>query len=461
MRKNWVKIRMIRPKTINKKWIKTFLPKTLFGRSLLILIIPVILIQLISTYVFFDRHWNKMAGRLSYAVAGEIVLIGRLVETSPDPAAVEKITALAGDKLDLIISYRPGETIQKTSSGPQEGYWASYIARIFAKELGQQTQNPFTVDVDFQEKWVEVGLQLEGGVLNISLPQRRLFASTTYIFLLWVYGSSTVLLLIAVLFMRNQIRPIRKLAIAAERFGKGRDVERFKIEGAREVRQAGQAFMDMRTRILRQIEQRTTMLAGVSHDLRTPLTRMRLQAALMGDSPDTEALKQDIDEMEKMIEGYLNFVRGDGNEQPESMDVVPLIESVIMAARRQECDIVFRHEGLDNLVMTVRPLAMRRCLTNIIGNAAKYAKSVWVRLEKPERKTVLITVEDDGPGIPENLYEEVFKPFYRVDESRNVDTGGIGLGLPIAMDIVNAHGGTISLEKSTHGGLAVKITLPL
>lgn len=445
--------------TKKRKWFKTVLPKTLLGRSLLILITPVFLIQVISTYVFFDRHWYKMASRLSYAVAGEVVLIANLIEGNPDPAAAESLAALAGDRLDLIVSYRPDEKVEGPSIRP-EGRWANYIADSFTEELRQQTQNPFTVDVDFQEKWVEVRLQLKEGVLHVSLPQRRLFTSTTYIFLLWVYGSSAVLLLISVLFMRNQIRPIRKLAIAAERFGKGRDVENFKIEGAKEVRQAGQAFMDMRTRIQRQIQQRTTMLAGVSHDLRTPLTRMRLQLALLGDSPDIDALKGDIDEMEKMIEGYLNFVRGDGNEQPLVTDMIPLIEGVIVSAKRQGCDIAFAHDGQDGLSMTLRPLAMRRCLMNVIGNAAKYATKVWISVEKPEKRIVLITVEDNGPGIPEDQYEEVFKPFYRVDASRNVDTGGVGLGLPIAMDVVHAHGGTIWLERSKHGGLAVKIRLP-
>lgn len=442
-----------------RKWFKLFLPKTLFGRSLLILITPVFLIQIISTYVFFDRHWDKMAGRLSYAVAGEIAMIGEWIEAAQTQEMVQTATALAGNRLDLIVSYKQGERIEE-QTGPQKDRWAGYIAQTFFQELALQTQKPFTVDVDFQEKWVEVRLQLEKGVLHVSLPQRRLFTSTTYIFLLWVYGSSALLLLISVLFMRNQIRPIRKLSIAAERFGKGRDVENFKIEGAREVRQAGQAFVDMRTRIQRQIQQRTTMLAGVSHDLRTPLTRMRLQLALMGDSPDIEALKSDILEMEKMIEGYLNFVRGDGNEQPSITDMIPLIEGVIESARRQGCDIRLEKGGLDNLAMTVRPLSLRRCLLNIIGNAAKYGKNVWVTLERPERKTLLITVEDNGPGIPENQYEDVFKPFYRVDASRNVDTGGVGLGLPIAMDIVHAHGGTIWLDKSPQGGLSVKILLP-
>lgn len=446
--------------TGRKSWLKSMLPKTLLGRSLLIMITPVFLIQVISTFMFFDRHWNKMATRLSYAVAGELVLLGTLIENNPEPERVQALTALAGDKLGLIISYDPEAVLEVKAEQRISERWADYIAQTFTHELSQQTSKKFTVDVDFEEKWVEVGIQLDKGVLRASLPQRRLFTSTTYIFLLWVYGSSAILLLIAVLFMRNQVRPIRKLAIAAERFGKGRDVQNFKVEGAREVRLAGQAFVDMRTRIQRQIQQRTAMLAGVSHDLRTPLTRMKLQLALLGDSPDIDAMKGDIDEMEKMIDGYLNFVRGEGNETPELTSLIELIQSVIIAAKRQGCEINFASENHEALTIPLRPLAMKRCLTNLIGNAAKYAKTVWVTINKPEKDSIEIQIEDDGPGIPQEQYEDVFKPFYRVDSSRNTQTGGVGLGLPIARDIVHAHGGVIDLSKSRHGGLAVKIVLP-
>ncbi|MCB1839393.1 MAG: HAMP domain-containing protein [Alphaproteobacteria bacterium] len=444
-----------------KSWIKSFLPKTLLGRSLVIIITPIFLIQVISTFMFFDRHWNKMAIRLSYAVAGELVMIATLIERNPDPEYIQSLTDLAGDRLGLIISYEPGGVLDKTPDTQEPSRWAKYMSRTFTNELVQQTSRPFTVDVDFEEKWVEVRLQLDQGLLKASLPQRRLFTSTTYIFLLWVYGSSAILLLISVLFMRNQIRPIRKLAIAAERFGKGRHVENFKVEGAREVRQAGQAFLDMRTRIQRQIQQRTAMLAGVSHDLRTPLTRMKLQLALLGDSPDIEALKGDIDEMEKMIEGYLNFVRGEGNETPVSAKLLPLIDSVIVAGKRHGNNIHLQAKELEDLTVTLRPLAMKRCLTNLISNASKYSHEVWVTVEQDEPSTVSITIEDNGPGIPEDQYEEVFKPFFRVDMSRNTETGGVGLGLPIAQDIVHAHGGMIALDRSGYGGLAVKIKLPV
>ncbi len=453
--------------------IKRFLPKTLFGRSLLILVAPIFLIQVISTYVFFDRHWDKMTRRLAYAVAGEVVLLADYIDDNgSDLDSIEYITDLTGKKLDLIASYEQGASLPSDDIEQRKRWrgWAFLIGNALTEELKKQTDRRFTVDIDFHEKWVEVRMQLKSGVLRISLPQRRLFSATTYIFLLWVYAVSLALLVIAVLFMRNQIRPIRRLAVAAERFGKGRDVRNFKLEGAKEVRQAGKAFLDMRTRIQRQISQRTAMLAGVSHDLRTPLTRMKLQLALLGDNQDIRDLRGDIEEMEKMIDGYLDFVRGEGDEKPVSTDIKDFLETAVADAKRDGCDIDLHvDENLDqvgfkgqkNMVM-IRPLAFKRCLTNIIGNAKKYSSKIWVCLEYAEAKKLLITIEDNGIGIDEDQYDDVFRPFYRVDSSRNADTGGTGLGLPIAMDIVHAHGGVIWLEKSQKGGgLAVKIKLPI
>ena len=439
--------------------IKTFLPKTLLGRSLLILILPVFLIQVVSTFVFFDRHWEKMTSRLANAIAGESILLADFIENNPDLEERQKVISLFEENLAMKAVYREGERLTHNAEGVSIG-WAYLIGSKLTEELKLKTDRPFILNVLFVEKQLDLVLQLKDGTLSIEMPQRRLFSSTTYIFLLWIYSVSILLLIIAVLFMRNQVRPIRRLAIAAERFGKGRDVENFKVEGAREVRQAGQAFIDMSTRIKRQVTQRTTMLAGVSHDLRTPLTRMKLQIELLGDSPDIEALKGDIEEMEKMIDGYLTFVRGEGNEVPTSTSMNQLIENVVSSAKREGNEIILKTHGLENVFITLRPIAIKRCLTNLIGNAAKYSETVWVTAEKNEPKKLLITIEDNGPGIPEDHYDDVFKPFFRVDSSRNTDTGGVGLGLPIAMDIVHAHGGIIWLEKSIHGGLAVKIRLP-
>jgi two-component system osmolarity sensor histidine kinase EnvZ len=439
--------------------VKRMLPKTLFARSLLILITPIVLIQVIATFTFFDRHWTKMTSRLAVGVAGEIAMLADSLETDPSVENVQRMTQYAAQYLDLLIGFNKGAELGEEEAGTMMvPVWESMVAERLAAEMHSAVRRPFLLDVDLQEKWVQVSVQLSNGVLDISLPQRRLFSSSGYIFLLWMISASVLLLLIATLFMRNQIRPIRRLAVAAERFGKGRDVHNFKLEGAAEVRQAGQAFLDMRERIKRQISQRTAMLAGVSHDLRTPLTRIKLQLEMMGDSPDIEAMKGDIKEMGRMIEGYLDFVRGEGEEQAVPTKLGDLLEKILTSARRQGRDL-----GLtinEDMYVILRPLAFERCLTNLVTNAFKYADHVWLAADRINDK-VEITVDDDGPGIPPDQYEEVFKPFYRVDSSRNASTGGVGLGLPIAMDIVHAHGGRIWLERSAHGGLRVVIHLPL
>jgi len=444
--------------------IKRFLPQTLFFRSILILIVPIVLIQVIVTTIFFDRHWSKVTSRLAFAVAGEISLLVSSMEQgdgSEDIAHKNLVDAMA-NKLDLLATFEPEATLpdsfpQKNASGIS---WAAMIKETLDRELGEQLSVPYIINVDFKEKWVSVRVQLTQGVFNIDIPQRRLFSSTTYIFLLWMFAASTVLLIIAVLFMRNQIRPIRRLAIAAEHFGRGREVRNFKTEGAKEVRQAGQAFVEMKERIQRQISQRTEMLAGVSHDLRTPLTRLKLQVAMMGDSPDIYEMKKDIMDMEKMIDGYLNFVRGGGREKSARTSLESLLHDVTFAAKRLGCGVDLNLNELSFTPM-LRPVAFKRCLTNIISNAMKYSTYIWITLEKNSEKEVEIIIEDDGPGIDEDKLDDVFRPFYRVDSSRNQETGGVGLGLPIAMDIVHAHGGEIWLQKSPRGGLAVHISLPI
>jgi two-component system osmolarity sensor histidine kinase EnvZ len=439
--------------------IKSFLPRTLFGRSLLILITPVLLIQIITSFVFFDRHWSKMTTRLAVAVAGEITLIAAEIEHDSSPEALRLLQTQAEEKLSFDISYEPDGVLNLRKWEGSSHVWESMVAKRLNGELRTSLERPYLLDVDFSEKWARVSVQLDNGVLNVSLPQRRLFSSSGYIFLLWMLGTSLVLLLIAILFMRNQIRPIKKLAIAAERFGKGRELTSFKPQGAREVRQAAEAFIGMHKRIRRQMEQRTAMLAGVSHDLRTPLTRLKLQLEMMGDSPDTDAMKSDIQHMEKMIEGYLDFVRGEGSEQFVFTHLNEVIDRVVTSAKRQGLDV--ERDVTGDIHVNIRAMAFERCLANIISNAGKYAQKIWVSAHADaEEKLVTIIIEDNGPGIPEAQYEDVFRPFYRVDSSRNIDTGGVGLGLPIAMDIVHGHGGKIWLGRSKHGGLLVGISLP-
>ncbi len=444
--------------------IKRFLPETLFFRSILILIVPIVLIQVIVTTIFFDRHWSKVTSRLAFAVAGEISLLVNSIEQSDDDSNIEnsKLINDMAHKLDMLTTYErqailSSDQVRNDVLGIS---WEAMIIKTLHRELSQQLKVPYVISVDFKEKWVNVRVQLTRGILNIDIPQRRLFSSTTYIFLLWMFAASTVLLIIAVLFMRNQIRPIRRLAIAAEHFGKGRNVHNFKIEGAKEVRQAGQAFVEMKERIQRQISQRTEMLAGVSHDLRTPLTRLKLQVAMMGDNSDIYEMKKDINDMEKMIDGYLNFVRGEGREKSVRTSLDSLLQDITLAAKRQGCDVMLNLNELSIMPM-LRPVAFKRCVTNITSNAMKYATSIWITMEETSQKQVEITIEDNGPGIEEDLLSDVFRPFYRVDSSRNQETGGVGLGLPIAMDIVHAHGGEIWLQKSPRGGLAVHISLPV
>jgi two-component system osmolarity sensor histidine kinase EnvZ len=313
--------------------------------------------------------------------------------------------------------------------------------------------------VDVKESWIQVQVQLEKGALIITAPEKRLFSSSGYIFLLWMIGISTVLMLVAVLFMRNQIRPIKRLAIAADRFGKGREVPFFKLEGAREVRQAARAFLGMRERINRQIQQRTAMLAGVSHDLRTPLTRMKLQAEMMAESDDVKALRSDINDMERMIDGYLQFARGEGDEVMERVDMMEILRRIESNYVRNGLDISIESK-MQNFEIFLRPIAFERCMTNVISNAQKYATKVNVKV-KSDDDFVYILVDDDGIGIDEDHYEDVFKPFFREDKSRNTKTGGVGLGLPIAKDIVLAHGGDITLDRSPQKGLRVIISLPI
>jgi two-component system osmolarity sensor histidine kinase EnvZ len=295
-------------------------------------------------------------------------------------------------------------------------------------------------------------------VLTTVTTRKRLFSPTTYIFTLWMVGSSLVLVAVATIFMRNQVRPIRRLAAAANSFGKGRDVPHFRPAGAAEVRQAAQAFIEMRDRIKRQIEQRTEMLAGVSHDLRTPLTRMKLELAMLGDSAEIDELKADVEEMEKMVDGYLAFARGEGAAAPEPADISAVLEQVVASARKEGARIDLHTE--EHLVLPVRLDAIRRCFTNLVLNAVRYGKHVQVRAGR-RADAVEVLVDDDGPGIPADQREAVFRAFFRLDPSRNIETGGVGLGLTIARDVVRAHGGDILLDQSPLGGLRARLRLPL
>ena len=442
-----------------RRFMHDILPQSLFGRTLVIMVTPVLLLQVATTIVFFDRHWSKMTDRLAFSVAGEIASIAEQIEDQAgDNKAIQAIQAQTVRHLEMVTDYQAKAQRQKEWSVTRKG---PGVEATLARAMDEQVHRPFDIDLYPDFKRVEITVQLDDGILHISVPERRLFSSSSYIFILWMIGLSILFFAISILFMRNQIRPIRRLSIAAERLGKGRDVPNLKPSGAREVRQAGEAFIRMRNRIGRQIQQRTAMLAGVSHDLRTPLTRLRLQLEMLGDNPDTDAMRQDLNDMEAMINGYLAFARGDGDEVMEVTDLNELLERVVSNARRQGHQVELRSEEA-HIALPIKPQAMERSLTNIVGNACKYATMTYVQLVRSEDgEKILFVIDDNGPGIAAELYEEVFKPFYRVDESRNSKSGGVGLGLSIAQDVVISHGGTIKLQTSPAGGLRVVISLPI
>src|SRR5262245_6621828 len=306
---------------------------------------------------------------------------------------------------------------------------------------------------------VESHVQLPEVVLLLVIHPLRLLSSTPYVFFLWMLGTSLVLLALATLFMRGQVRPIKRLAQAADDFGKGRDVGEFVLDGAAEVEVAGRAFNQMRARIRRQMQQRTEMLAGVSHDLRTPLTRMKLQLAMMGQTQAIADLKRDVDDMERMVNAYLAFARGEGTEQPSDVNIVAAVEDVVSGARREGARIGFAAAEAE-LTVPLRRDAFRRALANIVGNAQRYAGRIEVVLNR-RRGSVEIVVDDDGPGVPRDSREDVFKPFFRLDPSRNEETGGTGLGLTIARDILRSHGGDLTLGESPLGGLRAVLRVPV
>jgi two-component system osmolarity sensor histidine kinase EnvZ len=437
--------------------IKQLLPHGLFGRSLLIIVMPLILLQLISATVFYERHWDNVARRLASVLAGDIGMVVDSFRETADPDSRERVLTIAAVNMGLGLSFRDEAILPNVASEKMiEG------DEILLRTLTDTLARPFTFELTGPNGDIAIHVQLPDGVLDVLAPRKRLYTSTTYIFVMWMVGSSLVLFGVAMIFMRNQVRPIRRLAAAADALGKGRDVPTFKLQGATEVRQAATAFNLMRDRLLRQISQRTEMLAGVSHDLRTPLTRMKLQLAMLKDGPDVAELKaglnDDLAEMETMIDGYLAFARGEGPEEPVRTDLGELLADAVSGAQRAGGKVGLFTEG--DLALPLRPAAFKRCLANLIGNAMRYGKTVMVKAAR-QGDSIEVTVDDDGPGIAPDRREEVFRPFRRLEESRNIETGGVGLGLTIARDVVHAHGGAILLEDSPLGGLRARLRLPV
>lgn len=440
--------------------LKRFLPRGLFGRSLIIIIAPVVLLQGIIAYVFFERDLDTTTRRLARDVAADMAMLVALEDNNRSPER-EQLRALAARQLDYRIRFLPGQSLPH-NHGPLTSNIEIALDDILEQRIGPAR--------DFSAARAgdnfEIKVDVHDGVLAVLVPRERVTVSKPDIFILWMVVSASLLMGIAIVFLRNQVRPIERLARAADSFGKGRAVPDFKPYGATEVRRAAQAFITMRERIERHITQRTEMLAGVSHDLKTPLTRLKLALAMMpeGEGHDaaneTAPMRADIAEMEHMLDEYLAFARGEGGEASAITDLGELVRDTALAAARARQRDDVSVAAPEHVMVSVKRAGLRRVLTNLVDNALKHGSRVAVTLTQDER-LVEIAVEDNGPGIPEVRREEAFRPFHRLDKGRNLQVGGSGLGLAIARDIARAHGGDIVLDKSAMGGLRATIRLPV
>jgi two-component system osmolarity sensor histidine kinase EnvZ len=429
------------------------MPKGLYARSLLIILMPVVLLQAFVAFVFMERHYQTVTARLSAAVVADIAAIIDIMATYPQSSDHAEIVRIAKERLGLTIAILPPNPLPP----PTEKPFFSQLDLTLSREITHQIKRPFWVDTVARSRIVEIRIQLPDKVLQVFARRSQTNASNSLIFIGWMVATSVVLLTISILFLRNQIRPITRLAAAAEAFGKGRAVAPLKPRGAREVRAATIAFQDMQGRIERQIEQRTAMLAGVSHDLRTILTRFRLQLALLGDSPDIEASKRDVDDMNRMLEGYLAFARGDSGEDAMPTDIDLLLRDLAKEFRVPGHKVTASFTG--DPMVKLKPQAFKRCLANLVGNACRHAENVAIDGNHAEG-SLMITIDDDGPGVPVEEYEAIFRPFYRLDNARNIDESGTGLGLSITRDIARSHGGDVVLSASPLGGLRATVTIP-
>jgi two-component system, OmpR family, osmolarity sensor histidine kinase EnvZ len=433
--------------------LAAWMPKGLYARSLLIVILPMVLLQSAIAYFFMERHWQTVTQRLSAAVVSDVAAIVDLLNTPDGVASLPTLTTIADRRFNFTIQLTPSEPLPPTLPKP----FFSLLDTALSRELALQLRQPYWIDTVGNSKLIELRVQTEAGVLRVITRRNNAYASNSHIFLTWMVAASLVLLGVAIAFLRNQIRPILRLAEAAEDFGKGRDTD-FRPHGAREVRQAGYAFIEMKRRIERAIDQRTAMLNGVSHDLRTILTRFKLSLAMLPESPDTEAMQKDVEEMQRMLEAYLAFARGASAEQAAPIDMSTLLMELKADAERHGHATRISYSG--DPAVTVRPDSFKRCLTNLVANAQRYGKDISIEAIR-ETRFLTVHVDDDGPGIAPEQREEVFRPFFRLDEARNQDYGGTGLGLAIARDIARAHGGDIALSGSPAGGLRASLRVPV
>jgi two-component system osmolarity sensor histidine kinase EnvZ len=436
------------------RFLKRRLPTSLFGRSMLIIVLPIAVMQMAVTWAFFDAHWRTVTSRLSEGLAGDIAWAVDSYKQDPSPESLKRIADRAERSLDLSIVLQQGRPLPAART---HFNYFKVIDRSLDQALSDRLDDPFWFDTTRYPAYVDIRVKVKDGTLRILAPIDRAYATQGHIFVLWMAVATLILTGVALAFIRNQVRAIERLADAAEAFGRGADAD-FKPHGAREVRQAARAFLDMKERLQRHIEQRTALLASVSHDLRTPLTRLKLELALAEPGARTEEMKRDLAEMEHMIDEYLAFARGQGGETLETVAVRKLIEEVSEGARRAGAQVSVKVDPA--LTSTVRPNAFKRAIANLVMNAAVHGERVEVAARPAWDGGVEILVDDNGPGIPADRYEEAFKPFNRLDEARNQNEKGVGLGLAIARDVARGHGGDITLDKSPLGGLRAVVRLP-
>ena len=414
--------------------------------------LPIALMQIIVAYIFFDAHWQTVTKSLSDSVAADVSVAVELYRQEPGVERSQRLDGMLRPNMQLSVLLEEG-TILPTDT---RRAFFSTLDKTLRQALVDNLKDEFWFDTTRYPNYIDIRVVVDEGVLRFIVPRERVFAPTGFIFLFWLIMATVLLSLVSILFILNQARPIVKLANAAEEFGKGRSIGKFKPSGATEVRQAGSAFLQMRDRIQRHIQQRTAMLAGVSHDLRTPLTRLQLYLAMVEENEDTVAARKDLKDMELMLDGYLDFARGISDEEMTTANMSTLLESVVDAAAKPKPKL----ETDPDLMISMREMDMKRALSNLVENASAYGKNIEINAQKQSDK-LLILIDDDGPGIDPTERNEAFKPFVRLDVARNQNVKGVGLGLSIARDVIQAHGGSLWLEDSPLGGLRCRISLPL
>ena len=431
----------------NVRNFKDVLPKGLYSRTLLIIIIPVVVLQGILTFVFLDRHWQLVTRKLSSAVASEIATF---IDVVPS-LGLNKVIELSERFYDAEVNYIPNKKLINNPPKP-----INLVENTLSKELSKNMNNSFWVDAHTYEKRVIVQIEKKEGIYEFIIPRRNVYATNSHIFLVWMVISSLLLVSVAVIFMRQQIKPIEKLSKAAQQFGLGKKMENFKPSGATEVRRAAEAYLKMQERIERFIEQRTLMLAGVSHDLRTPLTRLKLQIEMLSDDKTNIELLSDVNEMQKMLENYLDFAEDVTREKATKTDLKKMISEIIDSESTKSKTIEFDIKNYESIFFECRTIAMKRCITNLLNNACSYGDRIRIALER-KKDVIDISIEDNGPGIDKSDYDKAIKPFIRLDSSRNQNIPGSGLGLSISQDITSNHGGKLIMSKSNLGGLKVQL----